>query len=75
VIDHALTHPWTVTKHYHRSPNPRPWWVEDNCMENNNHIRIQGEPYFTPPQAPELNSVTVDPKTTALLVPDFGKNN
>src|SRR6516162_6338376 len=22
---------------YRRSPNPRPWWVEDNCMENNNH--------------------------------------
>jgi hypothetical protein len=46
VIDHALTHPWTVTKHYQRSPNAHPWWVEDNCMENNNHIRIQGEPYF-----------------------------
>jgi len=46
VFDHALTHPWTVTKHYRRSPNPRPWWVEDNCMENNNHIRIQGEAYF-----------------------------
>jgi hypothetical protein len=46
VFDHALTHPWTVTKHYRRSPNPHPWWVEDNCMENNNHIRIQGEAYF-----------------------------
>jgi nicotinamidase-related amidase len=29
----------------------------------------------TPPPAPELKSVTVDPKTTALLVLDFGKNN
>jgi hypothetical protein len=46
VFDHALTRPWTVTKHYRRSPKPHPWWVEDNCMENNNHIRIQGEPYF-----------------------------
>jgi hypothetical protein len=46
VLDHALTRPWTVTKRYRRGSNPRPWWVEDNCMENNNHIRIQGEPYF-----------------------------
>jgi hypothetical protein len=46
VFDHALTRPWTVTKHYRRSPQAHPWWVEDNCMENNNHIRIQGEPYF-----------------------------
>ena len=29
----------------------------------------------TPPPAPELKQVTVDPKTTALLVLDFGKNN
>jgi hypothetical protein len=46
VFDHALTHPWTVTKHYHRSPIARPWWVEDNCPENNPHVRIAGEPYF-----------------------------
>jgi hypothetical protein len=46
VIDHALTRPWIVTKHYRRSPDPHPWWVEDNCPENNPHIRIQGEPYF-----------------------------
>ena len=46
VFDHALTHPWTVTKHYRRSPDRHPWWVEDNCMENNSHIRIQEEPYF-----------------------------
>jgi hypothetical protein len=37
VFDHALTHPWTVTKHYRRSPDRHPWWVEDNCMENNRH--------------------------------------
>jgi len=35
-----------VTKRYRRSPDPHPWWVEDNCMENNQHLRIQGEPYF-----------------------------
>ena len=29
----------------------------------------------TPPPAPELKQATVDPKTTALLVLDFGKNN
>jgi hypothetical protein len=46
VFDHALTRPWTVTKHYARRPEAHPWWVEDNCMENNNHIRIQGEAYF-----------------------------
>jgi hypothetical protein len=46
VFDHALTRPWIVTKHYRRSPEPHPWWVEDNCMESNYHIRIQGEPYF-----------------------------
>jgi hypothetical protein len=46
VFDHALTRPWTVTKHYGRRPETRPWWVEDNCMENNNHIRVQGEAYF-----------------------------
>jgi hypothetical protein len=46
VFDHALTRPWTVTKHYRRSPDPHPWWIEDNCMENNSHIRIQEEPYF-----------------------------
>jgi hypothetical protein len=46
VIDNALTHPWIVTKRYQRSPNRQPWWVEDNCMENNSHIRIEGEPYY-----------------------------
>lgn len=46
VIDHALTRPWTVTKRYSRSPDRHPWWVEDNCPENNSHIRIQGEPYY-----------------------------
>ena len=46
VWDHALTRPWTVTKHYRRSPIDKPWWVEDNCAESNQHLRIQGEAYF-----------------------------
>lgn len=46
VFDNALTHPWTVIKHYRRSRIDKPWWVEDNCSENNPHIRIQGEAYF-----------------------------
>jgi hypothetical protein len=46
VIDHALTRPWIVTKHYRRSPDPHPWWFEDNCAESNQHLRIQGEAYF-----------------------------
>jgi hypothetical protein len=46
VIDHGLTHPWIVTKRYQRSPDRHPWWVEDNCMENNSHVRLGGEPYY-----------------------------
>jgi hypothetical protein len=42
VFDHALTRPWIVTKHYRRSPDPQPWWVEDNCMGNNYHYPHPG---------------------------------
>jgi hypothetical protein len=45
-IDHALTGPWTVAKTYRRNKNPRPSWVEMNCAENNQHIRIGAENYF-----------------------------
>jgi hypothetical protein len=45
-IDHALTGPWTVNKSYRRSKSPRPSWVEMNCAENNQHIRIGTENYF-----------------------------
>jgi hypothetical protein len=44
VIDHALTRPWTVTKNYRRDPNPRPYWTEEYC-ENNNHVTIGNEDY------------------------------
>ena len=45
-IDHALTGPWTVTRSYRRNKNPRPAWVEMNCAENNQHLRIGTENYF-----------------------------
>jgi hypothetical protein len=45
-IDHALTAPWTVARSYRRNKNPRPSWVEMNCAENNQHVRIGTENYF-----------------------------
>jgi hypothetical protein len=45
-IDHALTGPWTVARSYRRNKNPRAAWVEMNCAENNQHIRIGTENYF-----------------------------
>jgi hypothetical protein len=44
VIDHALTRPWTVVKHYRRERNVE--WYEDLCSENNNHVMIGKENYF-----------------------------
>jgi hypothetical protein len=40
VIDHALTHPWIVTKSYHREPDRRPFWRGVVCAETNNHVEI-----------------------------------
>jgi hypothetical protein len=45
-FDHALTRPWTVTKKYARSPNPKPNWLEAICTENNPHVRIQNDNYY-----------------------------
>jgi hypothetical protein len=45
-IDHALTHPWTVTRNYRRTPSDRPMWLEYNCNENNPHVLIGGDNYF-----------------------------
>jgi len=46
-IDHALTHPWTITKDYRRSQSRQPiWWHEEVCAENNAHINIGEEIYF-----------------------------
>src|SRR6266436_4835663 len=44
-IDHALTRPWTVDKKYVRTPNPRPRWTENNCMESNNLVAVGKEMY------------------------------
>jgi hypothetical protein len=44
-IDHALTRPWTVTRSYHRDPNPQPHWTETICNENNHHVFIGTENY------------------------------
>jgi hypothetical protein len=49
VIDHALTHPWIVTKSYHREPDRRPSWREVTCAENNNHVEIGKQDYMVSP--------------------------
>jgi len=45
VIDSALTRPWTVMKNYRRDPNPRPYWTEEYC-EDNNHVTIGKDDYM-----------------------------
>src|SRR6202795_29380 len=49
VIDHALTHPWIVTKSYHREPDRQPRWREVTCAENNNHVEIGKQDYMVGP--------------------------
>jgi hypothetical protein len=46
VMDHALTRPWTVTKSYRRSPNPRVAWPEYVCAEGQGHVQIANENYY-----------------------------
>jgi hypothetical protein len=46
VIDHALTHPWTVNKRYRRDPAEQPSWIESVCAENNNHVEIGKQGYM-----------------------------
>ena len=47
VIDHALTHPWTVDKRYTRDADDKqPYWREVNCAENNNHVEIGEQSYM-----------------------------
>jgi hypothetical protein len=43
-FDHALTRPWTVTRHYRREHDPI--WLEFDCAENNSHVVIGKESYF-----------------------------
>jgi hypothetical protein len=47
-IDHALTHPWTITKNYRRDKKDgKPyWWRESICAENNPHIRLGKDVYY-----------------------------
>jgi hypothetical protein len=49
VIDHALTHPWIVTKSYRREPDRQPNWREVTCAENNNHVDIGKQNYMLSP--------------------------
>jgi hypothetical protein len=46
-IDHALTRPWTVTKHYNRVKEPA--FFEQVCAENNEFVKIAGEMYMRAP--------------------------
>jgi hypothetical protein len=46
VIDHALTHPWTVVKNYQREPDARPYWHEENCPETNVNVRVGKDDYM-----------------------------
>jgi hypothetical protein len=46
VIDHGLTHPWSIDKKYLRNPNPRPVWGEMACAENNPHVLVGTEGYM-----------------------------
>jgi hypothetical protein len=44
VIDHALTRPWTVIRHYQRDPDGV--WDFVDCAENNPHVVIGSETYM-----------------------------
>jgi hypothetical protein len=46
VIDNAMTKPWVVTKTYSRNANPKPYWREYVCAEQNAHVRIGDNAYF-----------------------------
>lgn len=47
-IDDALTRPWTITKTYRRVANKGPiWWNELICEENNPHVKIGKDYYYT----------------------------
>ena len=44
VFDHALIHPWVVTRSYRRDRNPV--WIEHFCTENNQYVFIGKDSYF-----------------------------
>jgi hypothetical protein len=43
-IDHALTHPWTITRKYRRARTAN--WVEYVCTEDNQYVFIGKETYL-----------------------------
>jgi hypothetical protein len=46
VMDHALTRPWSVSKTYRRNGGEVPNWLEDNCGDNNELVKIGTESYY-----------------------------
>jgi len=46
VMDHALTRPFSAAKKYSRSPDPQPVWLESQCADGNQHVRIGKENYY-----------------------------
>jgi hypothetical protein len=45
IIDHAYTRPWTIDKRYRHIR--KVIWFEDNCTENNHHVVIGKQNYYT----------------------------
>ena len=43
-IDHVLTKPWTITRHYRRAARAN--WIDYFCAEDNQHVRIGAETYL-----------------------------
>jgi hypothetical protein len=46
VLDHALTRPWSASKTYRRNGGEFPNWLEDNCGDNNELVKIGDESYY-----------------------------
>jgi hypothetical protein len=45
-FDHALTRPWMVVKTYQRGDRKSPIWFQNNCEEDNVHVRIGNDDYL-----------------------------
>jgi hypothetical protein len=46
VLDHALTHPWSIVKKASRNPKARPLWRTEACAEGNSMVKIGEDAYF-----------------------------
>jgi hypothetical protein len=44
--DHALTQPWSKSRTYKRTGNPKPVWREEVCAADNSMVKIGDEAYF-----------------------------